>query len=266
MSTISDPGPFARELLHKLDLKPPIDVFFICDNFNIIIKNDKLRDFEAVFILHKGAKKIVLNENINYETRKNFTIAHEIGHYILPWHKQTMYICDSIDIQSFQSKKSEEVEANRFAAELLIPTEYLLDDIKNKEINIALIKQLAEKYKVSLTSIGIRIVENTYNPIALVLSENGKIKWSIKSKSFLKKILPNGTYLREQSFAFDFFNGNCIPAGPQMVYSIGWLENGSFYEYIKEESLQMPNLNMVLTLLTFENQEEEFNDNEFDDW
>ena len=40
MSTISDPGPFARELLHKLDLKPPIDVFFICDNFNIIIKND----------------------------------------------------------------------------------------------------------------------------------------------------------------------------------------------------------------------------------
>jgi hypothetical protein len=28
MSTISDPGPFARELLHKLDLKPPIDVFF----------------------------------------------------------------------------------------------------------------------------------------------------------------------------------------------------------------------------------------------
>lgn len=57
MSTISDPGPFARELLHKLDLKPPIDVFFICDNFNIIIKNDKLRDFEAVFILHKGAKK-----------------------------------------------------------------------------------------------------------------------------------------------------------------------------------------------------------------
>jgi Zn-dependent peptidase ImmA (M78 family) len=263
MSIYNAPGTYARELLNNLSLKPPIDVIYICNNFNIKIENDDIKDSEALFILHNGIKKIILNQNINYEPRKNFTIAHEIGHYYLPWHTNEIYNCKSSDIQSFHSNLLQEAEANQFAAELLIPTELLSDDINNKETNLSLIKDLSDKYGVSITSMGIKIIENTYEPVAIVVTENGKIKWSSKSKYFYKKILSNGQVVKEQSLAFDFYKYDFykyrdVSEQSDSVYSSAWLEDGSMEEYIKEESLPMPNLNMVFTLLTLMVDEDEF--------
>ncbi|MDI6604073.1 MAG: hypothetical protein QME35_02885 [Thermoanaerobacteraceae bacterium] len=64
------PGIFARELLNDLSLKAPIDVISICNNFNITIETDDIKDCEALFIIHNGIKKIILNQNIGYERPK----------------------------------------------------------------------------------------------------------------------------------------------------------------------------------------------------
>ncbi len=55
--------------------------------------------------------------------RKRFTIAHEIGHAVL--HPQV----DVVDYRSnFEKPKDrKEIEANKFAAELLMPEEYFRD-------------------------------------------------------------------------------------------------------------------------------------------
>ncbi|MDI3311599.1 MAG: ImmA/IrrE family metallo-endopeptidase [Thermoanaerobacterium sp.] len=257
------PGTFARELLNDLSLKPPIDVISICNNFNITIETDDIKDSEALFIIHNGIKKIILNQNIDYKPRKNFTIAHEIGHFYLPWHENKIYDCKFSDIQSFHSNILQETEANQFAAELLIPTEFLINDINNKEINLSLIKILSKKYETSLASMGIKIIENTYEPVAIVVTENGKIKWSSKSKYFFKKILSNGLSVKEQSLAFDFYKSRDVYEQSDSVYSIAWLEDGSMEEYIKEESLPMPNLNMVFTLLTLIADENKYIEEEY---
>src|SRR4051794_6893018 len=67
------------------------------------------------------------NDSIN---RRRFTIAHEIGHLVL--HKdEALHVDERYPIglrtdQSSLATDSREVEANQFAAELLMPSELLL--------------------------------------------------------------------------------------------------------------------------------------------
>ena len=81
--------------------------------------------------LHLKAKgrrpSIIVNSQIA-DTRAKFTLAHEFGHVLIPWHSGTIFS------YSDSEKKTEgadnaywemEAEANRFAAELLMPREWL---------------------------------------------------------------------------------------------------------------------------------------------
>jgi Zn-dependent peptidase ImmA (M78 family) len=242
-----NPELYAREILASFQLRPPIDIYFLCKLFNIEIFFDDLKNVEAFFILKNGKKKIVANNSIMYEKRLKFTISHEIGHYILPWHKNIIYDCKTKDIINFNSYKVEEREANHFASELLIPEKFLHQSLRGKQISLSVLKDLASEYEVSLTSLAIKAVKLSDNPVSVVLSENGRVKWSYKSSSFRRNII-NGK-LREWCYAYDYFNGKPFDEISETVYSLAWLTDGSFNEGIKEESLVMPNLGLVLTIL-----------------
>lgn len=69
---------------------------------------------------------ILINLNI-VETRAKFTLAHEFGHVIIPWHFGTVFS----NISKYEGSvnfayREMEAEANRFAAELLMPQEWLI--------------------------------------------------------------------------------------------------------------------------------------------
>jgi len=71
--------------------------------------------------------------------RQKFSVAHELGHlYMGHMHGQS-----SIDLNS---ANNDEVEANKFAAQLIMPPEMLRKDIKS---GIKDVKQLAKLYVVS---------------------------------------------------------------------------------------------------------------------
>jgi hypothetical protein len=60
--------------------------------------------------------------------RQRFTIAHELGHILLPWHIGDAFLCETRSARGFDVQGDvvdPEPEANRFAAELLVPTEWL---------------------------------------------------------------------------------------------------------------------------------------------
>jgi Zn-dependent peptidase ImmA (M78 family) len=68
--------------------------------------------------------KIFLNKE-RPATRKKFTLAHEIGHYVLHRNKKTKYRIDPYDYSENDHTTKEETEANYFAASLLVPKEKL---------------------------------------------------------------------------------------------------------------------------------------------
>jgi hypothetical protein len=67
-----------------------------------------------------------LVERSDHPTRQRFTLAHELGHLLLPWHLGGAFACDTAtDRPDLSPAANFEPEANRFAAELLLPSAWL---------------------------------------------------------------------------------------------------------------------------------------------
>lgn len=126
----------ARELTKNYS-SPPIPVFEIAEQFGVdVIFTDfgSNSDVVAGFCDFKE-KQIVVNDDLKFG-RKMFTIAHELGHWIL--HKEFF----ESDPESytvfprFQNPKKNpfEQEANCFAAQLLVPV-HLLTPVKTAGVS-----------------------------------------------------------------------------------------------------------------------------------
>jgi hypothetical protein len=89
-----------------------------------------------------------------HSTRKRFTIAHEIAHFIL--HRNHLESGDVVDDAMYRSKltSQEETQANNLAAQILMPGQLIQALIK---AGYTQPEQLAEKLEVSPTAMKIRL-------------------------------------------------------------------------------------------------------------
>lgn len=95
--------------------------FKIAECMNIEVQIGKL-GFEGCYMFLKNHRCIFLNEDLP-EAEMQFVMAHELGHAIMH-RKQNCYFIRS---STFLLNSKTELEANRFAAELLIPDAQLLE-------------------------------------------------------------------------------------------------------------------------------------------
>jgi Zn-dependent peptidase ImmA (M78 family) len=109
-------------------------------------------------------------------TRQRFTLAHEIGHYVL--HAgQPMFVDSFVTRVNWRNGESnlEETQANQFAAELLMPRELVAREVdraltRKQTIDAqGLASQLAELFNVSQQSMEFRLANlGVLDPAALV--------------------------------------------------------------------------------------------------
>lgn len=116
--------------------------------------------------------------------RRRFTIAHELGHFLIPTHMpnaQGRFICSREDFQMLSAKENDrrarmEVEANRFASLILIPPHLLRAQFKKQSsASLEHMIELARHFEVSKEAMA-RAYAN-YHPetIAIVICKDGKI-------------------------------------------------------------------------------------------
>lgn len=127
----------------------------------------------------EGLKRlIVVSSKVYNEEQKRFTLAHELGHILI--HRGTHYFSKE-DFTTIYTNKQKEDEADRFAVELLLPSKTIRTIIKENDVNFELIKQVAQRYKMSLISTSIRVTELTNENIIIIYHRNNIIKWWHKS-------------------------------------------------------------------------------------
>lgn len=119
----------AARLIERLMASPPIDVELICRGLaDLSYKNFPVEiDGLCRNLKTSGKRPKVWVSKSNPPVRRRFTIAHEIGHIIIPWH--TGIIMDDIDAPRSGARgryREMEAEANRFAAELLMPSAWVI--------------------------------------------------------------------------------------------------------------------------------------------
>jgi len=109
-------------------------------------------------------------------TRQRFTVAHEIGHCVLHEGRQ-MFVDRFVTRVNWRNGESnvEEIQANQFAAELLMPREFVAREVEralNKRRTIdgqGLASQLANVFDVSPQAMEYRLANlGVLDPAALV--------------------------------------------------------------------------------------------------
>ncbi len=126
-------------------------------------------DLSGCLVRQEGAQPTVGINSQQSATRQRFTLAHECAHFLL--HKGEEVILDRAfhvnrrDTVSQKAEVPDEIEANFFAAELLMPETFLKEDLKGKAFDLSddeLIESLARKYMVSQQAFTYRLVNLGY--------------------------------------------------------------------------------------------------------
>ncbi len=101
------------------EIVPPIDVREVAKSIGIDVEFGHFKDEEVDGAFERGLKKIYINSK-NSPSRQLFTLAHELGHYILHQDKEQELFYRR-DRFRFDDDKETEQEANWFAASILMP-------------------------------------------------------------------------------------------------------------------------------------------------
>lgn len=258
------PQEYANYYLEeKIGYQLPIDVYSLAKELGIKVFEDHLDEGEGILI-QVDHPIILLDRKITIETRKKFTLATLIGHYILPWHLKSSYISRKYDNEKGKEKNSdvmvfghstllteevEGMEASQFAFNILMPKKELTTDFIDKIPTIENLKELAyKKYNVSLFVLLNRLVDFEDEKYAVVQSQNNKI---IKKFQGRRNLVSNDK-VDERSKVASFFTNPSVKEEIREGEVPGscWFNDAKENETVYEQSVYNPELGKVLTLLT----------------
>ena len=153
------------------------------------IKAIELENFTAgLFYMKRNHSWVILYHKDLPEKTRNFSIAHELGHYFL--HRNLDQKQHNHDYYTKLEK-----EADLFAASLLIPNMSFLSFLKGKKISAQFFSDVSKKYNVSLTTAILKWLGITFLDVLLIIEQNNSIIWSRRSNNFSY----NSIFIRKNS-------------------------------------------------------------------
>jgi len=159
----------ARDIIGRLKLEYPVAVDAVAQTYNVTIQRQVLEEEVSGILVIKGERAVIAVNGNHHPNRQRFTIAHELGHYLLHREASSVFIDATTvffrDQRSSEGTKWQEVEANSFAAELLMPTIALTEVLRDQvgehlldELDDAVIRRLAAHFGVSIQALTVRLV------------------------------------------------------------------------------------------------------------
>lgn len=218
----------------------------------VVVLEGRLDSADARLI-RKGQQGLIrVKEDIPELGRKRFAIAHELGHWLLHKNVSQVLACTSEDMVAKYKASAPEVEANYFAAELLMPEKLFAPRIRKARPSLQLLKELATDFETTLTATAIRYVEVSDDYCAVVVSERGKVRWWRGSAVFEELCwIEPGSLLSRDCVAGAIFSGEAPPSGPQEVDASAWVENPGKLEddTLFEEAFLVERYGQIISLL-----------------
>ena len=146
-------------------------------------------------------------QNIGFQ---HFSVAHELGHYFLPSHIEAVLGNTNVHQShaGFASGNRYEMEADHFAAGLLMPTFLFAEAMRTAGNGLTAIDTLANLCQTSRTATSIRYAQITPDPVAIVLSIGDRIDYCFMSDT-LKEVgglewMHKGDPLPKNTATFEF--------------------------------------------------------------
>lgn len=151
----------ARQVLKKLGPQSlPVDTTEVARKLGINVHALPLDDELSGMAFREGKQKVVIVNSTHHLHRRRFTAAHEIGHHVLGHISDDVHVDTAVFHRNARSRTGEdsnEVEANAFAAELLMPRSALRNLGRIDVLDDSMIARLAKDFRVSHSAMAIRI-------------------------------------------------------------------------------------------------------------
>lgn len=211
------------------ELPLPVPIEELCHKLDITAIQDLKTDgFEGGLITDTDRSEGIILVKNGLETRRRFTIAHELGHFLMPSHvpdQPGRFLCKSSDLHRLAAKEGDrrqrmEFEANRFASLLLMPPPMIRQAMRDfREPDLQHIPPLARQFNVSREAMARAYAQYHGEPVAIIMTHNSTILRNYRNIAFPFIVCANNSpvpagslYHRgphELSIASDF--AACIP-------------------------------------------------------
>ena len=229
--------------------KLPVDINMIAEKLGInIIDCDLNGKAEGIFIRTADKPFILIEASIRLSQRKRFIIACLLSHIIIPWHISDNYMIRRNGTSSLHTDDIQEIEAQKFASYLLMPTDEVITNITHENLSLERIKTIAySKFDVSLFALLNQLVDINKDRFSVVQSSEKKIKKVYQGNRLVTNILHENSIANSfftQKIDLEEFRSGDLPANY-------WFSDASPGDMVHEESVYNPDYKSVLTLLDF---------------
>ena len=203
----------ARRFTNSHSLTIPFDLAKQVRNYaTLVYKEIPIPGVDGVSVNLKIPSKtptIIVNTKMP-EKRQLFTLAHELGHIIIPWHIGT--IVDEIYPQTYKQNYYFELEqeANRFAAEILMPKDWVNAEYKKNEDNLSKLHLIiSEDAGVSLQAAAIRLTQILPQNYIFIAVESGLVSYTGKTSETYPFLQEEGSYFDDKFYPhFDHYSSH----------------------------------------------------------
>lgn len=183
----------------------PVDPFAIAESREIMVegKPENVDGVSGMLLRHGNNFGIVYATHIPSTGFQRFSVSHELGHYFLPGHVDQV-IKDGIHVShaGFVTNDPYELEADHFAAGLLMPETPFRKAMDRYDPGLDAIDAVAELCLTSRTATAIRFAELTDAAVAVIVSTGNTVDYCFMSDAM--KSLPKLDWVRK---------GSPLPAG-----------------------------------------------------
>lgn len=146
----------------------PVNVEEVAKHLGLRVISMELEDDVSGLLITKPEMSCIVIRKNDAVQRQRFSIAHEIGHFVLRHqfesgehvHVDRGYRVSHRDQRSSSGTDAKEIEANQFAASLLMPSWIVMENIKSlssDDLNDEHVTNLARKFRVSEQAMTIRL-------------------------------------------------------------------------------------------------------------
>jgi len=265
---LASPIQIVNEIIKQLpDLTIPVPLDEIATTVGIEkIEYSPLDGFEGVLLANpeKTTGGIIINSNSRHH-RQRFSLGHELGHFMIPRHGHEMH-CGINDLTTSESKQLTskqriELEANQFSAELLMPSKIFKSrNGFNVEPSMECLLKQAEDFDVSFEACALRYCSQHDDPVAIVFSHQGTVRYSCSSTEFPFWITPGkNSPIPPTSFTKHVLNKPASSIISDCSVSSNWIGSDRYYETPDEiiEEVYILENGYAATMLSFEDELEE---------
>ncbi|MER2509247.1 MAG: ImmA/IrrE family metallo-endopeptidase [Amaricoccus sp.] len=257
----------ARDGVDRFD-RAPVDPEWLALNYSaqvfsnepiVVVKGEALDGCVGALVFGetKPRRWGILYDERQDPRRRNFTVAHELGHYLL--HREMIeettpdgLYCSEADVEQGRGSTAIEKEADLFAATLLMPLHDFRKQLTPKaRADFTVLGRLGDRYGVSLTAVILRWLDYTETRAMVVVSNEGFALWAKSSSAAFR----SGRFIRTKNTLFELPEVSIAKsrlASTPGIMQVSQPGGAWFDEPVFETSLRANRLDQEITLLQFD--------------